>query len=191
MQSGISPSQIFRTPKRRGGPKSRFCHCSPSLITCTLFEKQRNIQAVLLIRDLDNQPERRNGLEQARGDFQNDDLQIVIGVADPKREAWVLNGFISQNEGEHKICQEIHQEIGFDPCLEAQRLHGSSRRGDEQRRRDAKVVLEYLTQGNYEREKSCWCDTPLEILMERGQHTGLADYIAEVRERLLPILRNS
>ncbi len=38
------------------------------------------------------------------------------------------------------------------------------------------------------REQECWEDTSLELLRERGIHTGLAAYIYEVEQRLIKII---
>jgi hypothetical protein len=39
-----------------------------------------------------------------------------------------------------------------------------------------------------ERQQQCWEETSLELLRERGIHTGLTDYIDEIEQRLTPIL---
>jgi len=153
----------------------------------------REIRAVLLIRDLDNQPEqRREGLEQARSEHINrqPQLEIVIGAANPKREAWVLNGFEPSNEGEKQILQEIKTLLHFDPCTESHKLRSTSRE-ERDRIRNPKVVVEKLTGGNMEREQQCWEDTSLERLRERGIHTGLTDYIREVEQRLIKIISSN
>ena len=45
-------------------------------------------------------------------------------------------------------------------------------------------------QGNMEREKQCWEETNLKHLRERGVDTGLTDYIQEVEERLVEIIKS-
>jgi hypothetical protein len=153
------------------------------------LQKTREIKAVLLIRDLDNQPERKEGLEQARSEHINRKLklEIVIGASDTKREAWVLNGFIPSNQPEEKNLELIKTQLSFDPCLESHRLRSTSEEEPE-RIRNAKVILEQLTNDDTEREKLCWEDTSLEILRERGVNTGLTDYLQEVEERLAAII---
>ena len=154
-----------------------------------LLQKTRKIKAVLLIRDLDDQPERREGIEQARlkDSERETPLEIVIGTAYRMREAWVLNGFIPSNQGEKQILQEIKTLLQFDPCTESHRLRSTSWE-EPDRIRNPKVVLEKLTGGNMEREQQCWEDTSLEHLRERGIHTGLAAYICEVEQRLIKII---
>lgn len=152
------------------------------------LQKTRHIKAVIFIRDLDNQPERKEGIEQARSAHINKTpkLEIIIGAADPKREAWVLNGFIASNQQEEQILEEIKTKLNFDPCIESHRLRATSEKEPE-RMRNVKVVVEQLT-GNMEREKLCWEETSLKHLRDRGVDTGLTDYIQEVEERLAEIL---
>jgi hypothetical protein len=153
------------------------------------LQRIRQIKAVIFIRDLDNQPERKEGIEQARSEHINKTpkLEIVIGAADPKREAWVLNGFIPSNQQEKQIIEEIKNKLSFDPSIESHRLRATSEKEPE-RIRNVKVVVEQLTGNDMEREKLCWEKTKLKHLRERGVHTGLTDYICEVEERLAAII---
>lgn len=159
------------------------------LISFLQYKQKRQIKAVLFIRDLDNQPERRKDIEQARSEHINekDKLEIVIGTADRMREAWVLNGFIPSNQEEERILEELKSELKFDPCLESHRLRERSLEGAN-RIRHPKVVVEKLTGKNMEREQQCWEETSLELLRERGVNTGLTDYIREVEQRLSKII---
>ena len=153
------------------------------------MQKTRQIKAVIFIRDLDNQPERRQGIEQARLEHikGQPQLEIIIGTANPKREAWVLNGFISSNQEEEQVLKDIITKLSFDPCRESHRLRSNS--GEEPERiRNSKVVVEMVTGGKMEREQQCWEETPLEHLRERGVDTGLTAYILEIEERLTRII---
>ena len=149
-----------------------------------------NLRAIVLLTDSDNLRD-TTGFQQARDQFAEnvDELAVVIGLAHTKREAWVLNGFVAQGKNEQAKIQEIRDEVGFDPCLQAHRLREKSR-DEEGRLRNVKVIVEILTNGDYERESICWQETPLETLRERGVETGLTAYLEEVEERLLPILHN-
>lgn len=153
------------------------------------LQRTRQIKAVIFIRDLDNQPERKEGIEQARLEHINlqPKLEIVIGAANPKREAWVLNGFVPSNQNEKEILEEIKTKLCFDPCRDSHKLR-SVAETEPERVRNAKVVVAQLTDGNMEREKLCWEDTDLKVLREIGMHTGLTDYIQEVEQRLIPII---
>jgi hypothetical protein len=143
---------------------------------------ERDIDAVLLLRDSDMDEGRRDGLEQARA--QTTGLgPILIGVAHSKRECWVLAGFDAANADEQSRLATLRQELGFDPCLHAEDLTATSPGS----KRDAKRVLSELTQDDYQREVVCWTEAPLEQLEARGEKTGLASFIQEVRERLVPL----
>jgi hypothetical protein len=154
-----------------------------------LLQKNRQIAAVLLIRDLDNQPDRRLGLEQAREEFNQRSSSIVtiIGTADSKREAWVLNGFDPLNDIEEATLAELRNDLGFDPVLEAHRLRSVSRQGMD-RIRNVKVVIERLIGNNSARETQCWTSTALDLLRQPGIHTGLTAYLQEIEDQLVPIL---
>jgi hypothetical protein len=161
-----------------------------NLIRLLHVKRSRQIAAVIFIRDLDNQPERREGIEQARSEHidRQPRLEIVIGTADRMREAWVLNGFIPSSLEETRILEEIRTRLSFDPCEEAHRLRSNS--WDEPDRiRNPKVVLEELTRSNGFREQQCWEETDLELLLERGSQTGLTTYLYEIEQRLIPVIR--
>jgi hypothetical protein len=179
-----SPRYLKGTGKSDGAA----AHIVLQLIT--QLKRQRDIRAVLFVRDSDNQDERRVRLEQVREERgQNlSDTAIVIGVADTKREAWVLNGFVPLDESEERLLADLRQRLLFDPTIEAHRLRATT--ADEPERiRNAKIILDILTQENQEREILCWQITPLDVLRERGKQTGLTAYIVEVEERLIPILQ--
>lgn len=153
------------------------------------LQKNRNIKALIFIRDLDNQPERREGIEQARSEQidRQPKLEIVIGTANRMREAWVLNGFIPLNQEEKRILEEIKTKLNFDPCEESHRLHSNSFE-EPDRIRNPKVVLDELTRGKMEREQQCWEETRLEDLRKRGINTGLTGYLHEIEQHLTPII---
>lgn len=141
--------------------------------------------AVLLIRDSDGDPERKDGegLKQAR-DPRPWPFQVIIGVAHPKQEAWVLAGFQPRSSEESKRLQALRERLSVDPLLKAHTLdareHGA--------KTDIKRALKELTQGDSDRERQCLSETGLEVLEQRGADNGLAAYLSEVRERLVPVL---
>ena len=140
--------------------------------------------AVLLVRDSDGDSRRRDGLAQARDD-KRWPFPVVIGLAEPKRECWVLAGFGPKSPEETARLEASERRLSFHPIRDAHRLdareHGA--------KNDAKRALAELTQGDSERERACLEQTPLAVLEERGKDTGLTEYLEEVRERLVPVLR--
>ena len=161
-----------------------------NLIDKLVDKRDRRIDAILLIRDLDSQPERRDGLEQVRSEYQNQRPQreLVIGTADRMREAWVLNGFIPLDAEEMQRLEQLKTEIGFDPCVDADRLRSNSFMEPE-KVRNPKVVLGILTGDNILRQQKCYEETSLEQLRIRGMSTGLSSYLKEVEERLVPLVQ--
>ena len=130
-----------------------------------------DLSAVILIRDRDNQPLRRVGLEQARGEI-DDGFHVVVGLAVLMREAWVLSGFDPEGDEEIARLQAARQRLGLDPRTRSHEV------------RDPKLAPRELTVGDPERERHCWARTPLDTLRERGTDNGLTDFLADVRLRL-------
>ena len=98
---------------------------------------------VLLIRDCDDQPERRRGLAQAstREPGHAWPFHVVIGLAHPKREAWVLAGFEPRDPDEHARLTTLRSELGHDPCTSSDQLTARTPGS----KRDAKRVVAYCT----------------------------------------------
>ncbi len=185
----------FRVPKYLGHGKNGPLKADGAstmkilnLIGLLQHKMNRPIKAVLFIRDLDNQPERRTGMEQAREEHAalQPDLRTIIGTANRMREAWVLNGFIPSRPEEKRLLTELTEKLSFDPCVEAHRLRSSSGLEPE-RLRNPKVVVELLTGGDRLREQKCWEETSLNTLQSIGTQTGLAEYLTEIEQRLIPL----
>jgi hypothetical protein len=148
-----------------------------------LIETRKDqLDGVLLIRDDDRQTARRRGLEQAREETSLI-CPIVIGLAHLKRECWALVGFEPTTADEHARLSGMKQELSFDPRIEPERL---TAKGHEDER-SAKRVLRVLTNDDPEREADCWHTVPLALLRTRGQATGLAEYLEDVRRQLAPL----
>jgi hypothetical protein len=154
------------------------------LIARKLNQRGSTIEAVVLLWDMDGDgANRRIGLEQARTEATSwAKFAIVIGCPDLTREAWVLAGFEPTDDGERERLGELRQELGFHPTGEAHRLDSS----DEQAKRNPKRVLRILTDGLGDRQQQCWQAIPLETLRARGHASGLADYLREVEEIIVP-----
>lgn len=141
--------------------------------------------AVILLRDSDGEWERLKGLEQARTD-RGWPFRVVLGMAHPKRESWVLAGYVPSDESEQERLENLKKSMGFDPIREAHTLK-SNRRNSPDAKRDAKDILAQLTLENEEREASCWQKTPLAHLREHGVQVGLTTFLEEVEAELLPL----
>lgn len=146
-----------------------------------LFRKLGAPDAVILVRDADDQARSRlTGLQQARADQRHgiDPNRVAIGVASPEREAWHLVGFIPANDDERQRLIEERQRLGFDPTLHPHRLRGNAKR-------NAKPVLDKLTDGDQERERQCLADLPLDA--EHCEGCGLTPFLTELHERVITV----
>ncbi len=143
-----------------------------------------DLNAILLIRDQDDQPERRIGLEQARSQDHGGTV-IVVGLAVVEREAWVISGFDPRDDPETARLEAERQTLGFDP---RNRSHELTACKNDQATRSPKRVIRQLSGGDRGRERDCWTYTSLERLRERGDENGLVNYLREVQERLAPLI---
>jgi hypothetical protein len=143
-----------------------------------------NLAGVLLIRDQDDQPERREGLEQARrGDGFG--FPVVVGLAVVERESWVISGFDPQDEAEESLLATERQALGFDPRMRGEELTACK---NDNAPRSPKRVLRVLCGGDRDRECRCWRETLLEILRNRGANNGLGAFLDEVRSELAVLI---
>lgn len=152
-----------------------------------ITNEDRRIRAVALIRDTDDQVRQRTqSLKNAREDHSSDRFEVVLGIAKPMREAWILNGFEPQTNAEEKRLREERRNLPVDPLTESHELTASS----EQAQNSCKRVVQVLTDGDSDRERACWQESDLDLLRERGELTGLTDYLEEVK-RLIPLFTQS
>ncbi len=159
-----------------GAPDAR----TARLALLLLGRAERVPDAVMFIRDSDNQIERHQGLGQAR-DYANWSFVVVIGVAHTKRECWVLAAFEPNNDGERSRLAAVRKGLGFDPCIASHELTAAP----DSAKRSAKRVLAKLCDADT-RAGQDWLDTiPLDTLRQRGAKNGLTAYIEEIQTRLV------
>jgi len=176
-------SKVPSTYRSRGLPQfiALGTHREPDALAAARalrIARDLEVDGVVLLRDLDDQPSRRAGMERARAKM--GDTEVVIGAMCRMREAWVLNGFEPHDDEEGGRLAEQRQSLGFDPCAAPERLTAKN----ELAKKSPKRVLAALTAEDWERQARCWRQTPLELLCERGIGSGLSAYVDEVRARL-------
>ena len=142
--------------------------------------------ALLLVRDLDGQPQRRHSLEAAARRAAQDGFTVLLATPDPEREAWLLHGFEPETDEERERLDQHRGELGFDPRIEPNRLRGDSRKDRESR--DIKAVLWSLVGSDSERERRCSTEPSLAVLRRRGKKTHLTAFLDQVETELLPNL---
>jgi hypothetical protein len=80
--------------------------------------------AVILTRDADKEQTRRDGYDQARG-ARRWPFVVIGGVAETKRECWILAGYEPRDDAEREILSRERKELGFDPLSSAEQLTAS------------------------------------------------------------------
>jgi len=136
---------------------------------------------LVLVVDSDTDRDRTEDLRAAKPPV-DPSFSVAVGVAVPKREAWVLNAFRPKTSAERAAKKRLDGQLKLDVCRQAHRLRGG--RGEP---RDAKQVLSELTCGDVERELDALREhDSLEALKACGAESGLADFVAELQSALGP-----
>ena len=65
---------------------------------CRLSSDREHISHFLLVRDLDNQPERKDSLIRLKREMSELGIFVTLALADPDREAWIISGFCPSNK---------------------------------------------------------------------------------------------
>lgn len=151
---------------------------------CSLLAEPEPPDCILLVRDSDNDEGRRDAFRSVAG--QRNPV-VLVAMPHPKREAWVLAGFIPVNAAEASALGSLRAELGFDPTERAQELTAAP----EGAKRNAKRVLRQLVEGDSQREAVCWESADLATLKARGQETGLAEFLDSLGVHLVPLLQKA
>ncbi|TKD07344.1 hypothetical protein [Polyangium fumosum] len=154
-----------------------------------LRKQGRPISVAVLMRDIDKQPERADGIKQACEEAAawDPDLCVVLGLPDPELEAWLLAGFDPADTAEETRLAHCKRDLGLDPRTSAHALRATH----DQDRRSVKYVLAQLTGDDHERRAKCYEAAPLSTLMKRGRSSGLTTFLDEIRSKLLPLFLRS
>ncbi|WP_437849716.1 hypothetical protein [Sorangium sp. So ce363] len=179
-----------RVPRRHGhfGGKPALEDARTAVLALRCFvARDPQPKAVVLVRDSDGkEAERRQGLEQARQDSPWP-FEVLLGIAHPMRECWVLAGFVPKGKQEEASLAALRKELGFDPTARSHELDASSKTA----KKSPKRVLECLTGDEHEREARCWTEPDLGHLRQRGRDNGLAAFLSEVEARLVPVFADA
>ncbi len=146
-----------------------FCHCEP------------RPDVVILARDLDGYPGRREGMEQVVSGIPWP-FQIALATAQPEVEAWVVSGFVPKDAAEQKRLRALREKLSFDPTTQSERLTSHPNDADT----DAKRVLSELCGDDSVRQERCLDDRTL--LRQRGAGNGLSAFLAEIDQQIVPAL---
>ncbi|MBX7210238.1 MAG: hypothetical protein K1X78_18100 [Verrucomicrobiaceae bacterium] len=140
-----------------------------------------SVRVILLVRDTDNDKPRAQSLGEEVSRLQQNGIAFLLAQPHPKREAWILNGFVPGNSREEQLLKGERNRLNFDPVLHSDRLTSKGNEGE----RNAKRVVKLVTDGDKDREADCWRAVPLEDLRKRGSQTGLKRFLDGVQTWLV------
>jgi hypothetical protein len=143
-----------------------FCHRDP------------RPEIVVLARDLDGHPDRRDGIDQVCSGLAWP-FAIVAATPEPEIEGWIVSGFTPRGDDERTRLEHLRRELSFDPTVHSHRLTSHPNHVPT----DAKRVLSHLCQDDGEREHAC---LERSVLHERGEHNGARSFLDDVDRRVLP-----
>jgi len=138
-----------------------------------------SFDGAVIARDVDQQPERRQGAASALDEMRNRGAlrkPVVLAYADPEIEAWYVAGFEPKSAADTVRFADALLQLSFNPSETPHRLT-SKRQTDL---KDAKRVLDLLCDGDRGRVAAC-LQQPLDLLSGRGVETGLAQFIADCK----------
>lgn len=122
------------------------------------------------------------GLARARGE----NLPVALAIAHQESEAWVVAGFVAENQAEKETLRALEAEHGFAPHREPHRLTPNKQTDPHDAKRVCSALFPDGTTST--RAERCWLDAPLEELERRGSRTGLPEYLADVVRVFWPAL---
>lgn len=152
-----------------------------AIVLLTFRTPSAPVDAIIFFRDGDRDfVPKREAILRVR-DEASPAIPIVVGVANPMRECWHLNGFEPLDDVERARFEAESKAIQFNPSMRAHDLTSQ----DKSDARHPKRVLAALTERDPERELHCLAITSLNALRSRGMFTGLGEFIEELESRLV------
>lgn len=142
---------------------------------------------LIVLRDIDNHISRMAGWQQVRNEYHGKP-PLITGLAIIKRENWILAGYSPDNDVERSRLRIETTNLGFDPTVSPHEADAH----DESAKRSPKRILTTLISLDGEakvlREIRCLQESDLSVLTDRGQKTGLAQFLIDLRTLLCPLL---
>jgi hypothetical protein len=144
----------------------------------------------IVVRDVDNQPERRRALRSIEEAGLTPPLVVLLASPTPEVEAWIVAGFVPRSAAERSKFDDLCLALSFDPTREPSRMssHGNPPE------RDAKAVHDHILS---ELEPDRWkaCLNHLRRCHDEGADRerlsccGVAQFFADCHAVLLPSIR--
>ncbi len=144
-------------------------------------------EVLVVMRDIDGQPERQIGWNQARDEYHGKP-PLILGMAIIKRENWILAGFRSISTEEQQRLQSERKSLGYDPSLHPERVNSHA---EHSKHCPKRVLGSLVADSGAERELRCLQEPSLEELHERGERIGLTSFLCEVIQLICPLLKDN
>ena len=152
---------------------------------------------ILLVRDTDADAERRRSYRVSVDALNMSErrsptpLRVVLAMPHPEIEAWLLAGFEPDDDGERARLRAVRTRLGKDPCERSHELNPGRTATEVGRvKNSTKNALDDLCGDDHGRKRRCWEGAPLALLLRRGEHNGLVEFIADVRAQYLASLKS-
>lgn len=152
--------------------------CQKAIIAAEQQSRDCAVVALLLVRDLDSEPRRRQVLDAVRKE-RPPVFAVVLATPNPEMEAWLFHGFEPEDGDEEQRLEQLRRRLPFDPITEPHLFT---------KKQDIKKALTQVAGESWFRRLACLRSPSLESLKEKGRGSHLADYLQEIEEHLLPAL---
>lgn len=144
---------------------------------------------LVLVKDTDADEECRDALVALRERYAEE--EIVIGIEHTELECWLVSAFVPQDDDERQRLRDMDggelPGCGFNPCLRSHDLTATKADHDGIKL-SPKRVLRYLTAGHRPRVMRDLHRDNHGTLVARGEHNGLADFLGDIRTRLIRVM---
>jgi hypothetical protein len=154
-----------------------------------IFHFVNDAEFIVIVRDTDADAGRRDQLQEVRQLVAK--MPVVIGVQHTEQECWLISAFVPQGDVEEERLRDMDRGdlpgCGFNPCLRSHDLTATKADHDGIKL-SPKRVLRHLTAGDRSRAMDGLHRDNHGTLLERGEHNGLADFLGDIRERLIRVV---
>lgn len=157
---------------------------------------------IVLLRDMDQYPERASGMRAALQSMRTDSLElpflVVMACAQPEIEAWHLLAYdesigetTQQQQQIQQHREELRRMVGFCPIENTDRLTAKSPTDPKDTKRILELVEQFLQ--NLQKDlQDFWRnldDQKCELLKKRGQLNGMSHFIDDIEKHIVGSLQ--
>ena len=148
-----------------------------AILLLKLLSRSRQVDAAVVLRDLDDRPERAAAYAKAKADVAT--VPVAIGTPKECREAWYLCGVPPDAKGVDVLRKAVKKQISFDPLREPERLSHKETDGARSAKKVAARFGELVSDEDSGRRLLAVIAGPPEALDTAGK-TGARAFIMEL-----------